>query len=66
MSATTNTTIARRVFEDGLNGRNAKVFEALVADDYVWLPRPADPGSFLGSGPHDAIENEARGPNCTP
>lgn len=35
MSLTTNERIARRVFEDGLNRRNASVFEELVADDYV-------------------------------
>src|SRR5690349_13208862 len=35
MSLATNATIARRVFEDGLNRRDASVFEALVAADYV-------------------------------
>jgi predicted ester cyclase len=35
MSPTTNETIARSVFEDGLNGRDASVFEELVAADYV-------------------------------
>jgi predicted ester cyclase len=35
MSLTRNATIARSVFEDGLNGRDASVFEALVAPDYV-------------------------------
>jgi len=35
MNFTTNTTIARRVFEEGLNGRDASVFEQLVAADYV-------------------------------
>jgi predicted ester cyclase len=35
MSLTTNATIARRVFEDGLNGRDASVFAELVAADYV-------------------------------
>ena len=35
MSLTANTTIARRVFEDGLNRRDASVFEELVAADYV-------------------------------
>jgi predicted ester cyclase len=35
VSLTTNTTIARRVFEDGLNRRDASVFEELVAADYV-------------------------------
>jgi predicted ester cyclase len=35
MSPTTNETVARRVFEDGLNGREASVFEELVAPDYV-------------------------------
>jgi predicted ester cyclase len=35
MSLTTNATVARRVFEDGLNGRDASVFEELVAADYI-------------------------------
>src|SRR4051794_25455312 len=35
MSPTTNEIIARRVFEDGLNGRDASVFEELVAPDHV-------------------------------
>jgi predicted ester cyclase len=35
MSLTTNAAIARRVFEDGMNRRDASVFEELVAGDYV-------------------------------
>lgn len=35
MSLAGNATIARRVFEDGLNARDASVFEELVAADYV-------------------------------
>jgi predicted ester cyclase len=35
MNLATNATIARRVFEAGLNGRDASVFEELVAPDYV-------------------------------
>ena len=35
MDLTTTATIARRVFEDGLNRRDASVFEELVAADYV-------------------------------
>lgn len=35
MSTTANASIARRVFEDGLNRRDASVFEEIVAVDYV-------------------------------
>ena len=35
MSPTTNGEIGRRVFEDGLNRRDAHVFDELVAPDYV-------------------------------
>src|SRR3954447_26108402 len=35
MSLTTNARIAPRVFEDGLNRRDASVFDELVAGDYV-------------------------------
>ena len=35
MSLTTNAIVARRVFEDGLNGRDASVFEELVGADYI-------------------------------
>ena len=35
MSLISNASIARRVFEDGLNRRDASVFQELVAADYV-------------------------------
>jgi predicted ester cyclase len=35
MTITTNAEIARRVFEDGLNRRDADVFDEIVASDYI-------------------------------
>src|ERR1051325_8007073 len=40
MSPTTNATIARRVFEDGLNRRDASVSEELVAARFEGLVPP--------------------------
>jgi predicted ester cyclase len=51
MSLTANATIARRVFEDGLNRRDTSVFEEIVAADYV----NHEAGDMLleASGPQD-------------
>jgi predicted ester cyclase len=58
MSLADNATIARRVFEDGLNGRDASVFEELVAADYV----NHEGGDMLleASGPKDWSDVLAR------
>ncbi len=58
MSITTNATIARSVFEDGLNGRDPAVFETLVAPDYVNHER-ADM-LVKASGPQDWSDVLAR------
>src|SRR3954454_18889007 len=58
MSHATNATIARSVFEDGLNHRDASVFEQLVAPDYINHER----GDMLveASGPQDWSDVLAR------
>ena len=58
MSSTTNATIARRVFEDGLNRADASVFEEIVAADYV----NHEGGDMLleSRGPKDWSDVQAR------
>ena len=58
VSLTANTTIARRVFEEGLNRRDASAFEELVAADYV----NHEAGDMLleAVGPKDWSEVAAR------
>ena len=58
MSLTTNAEIGRRVFEDGLNRRDAAVFDELVAADYV--NHEAGDMLLTAAGPQDWSDVVAR------
>src|SRR3954451_24173166 len=58
MSESTNAVIARRVFEEGMNRRDASVFTELVAPDYV--NHEAADMLVTASGPKDWSDVLAR------